>query len=109
MRFLRNLFILGLLQAVVATTAAADEPEGARVLSPGRAFFVPHWYVKAQGGAAVDVGEATFEQLVSPALQLSAAYRFTEYFGLRGSVSADGKSITFVLSDGRRYTVEITK
>lgn len=73
----RFFFVLSLLGAVVASAAAAD----------GTPFFVPHWYVKAQGGAAVDVGEANFTELVSPALQLSAGYRFTEYFALRGSVS----------------------
>ena len=50
-------------------------------------FFVPHWYVKAQGGAAYDIGEAKFSQLVSPALQLSLGYKFNEFIGVRGSLS----------------------
>ncbi len=58
-----------------------------RMLSRGRTFFVPHWYVKGQGGAAYDVGEAKFSQLLSPAIQLSLGYQPAELIGLRGSFS----------------------
>ena len=49
--------------------------------------FVPHWYLKMQGGGGVDVGEASFEKLVSPSLQLGLGYQISEYVGLRGDVS----------------------
>ena len=58
-----------------------------RELYPGTTFFVPHWFVKAQGGAIYHVGEADFTDLVSPTLQLSLGYQATEMFGFRGSVS----------------------
>lgn len=58
-----------------------------RMISPGRAFFVPHWYVKAQGGAAYDVGEAKFAKLLSPAFQLTMGYKFNELVGVRGGIS----------------------
>ena len=58
-----------------------------KLLSPGIPFFVPHWYVKAQGGAAYDVGEAKFSQLLSPAVQLSLGYQPVELIGVRGSLN----------------------
>ena len=57
------------------------------LVSSGTFFHVPHWYLKAQGGVAYDVGEAQFSQLLSPALQLSAGYQLSELFSIRGSVS----------------------
>ena len=66
-----------------ATAISQTEP---RLLSPGRTFFVPHWYVKAQGGAAYDVGEACFYELLSPAFQLSMGYQPAELIGVRGSL-----------------------
>lgn len=65
------------------TVISQTEP---RLLSPGRTFFVPHWYVKAQGGAAYDVGEARFHELLSPAFQLSMGYQPAELIGVRGSL-----------------------
>ena len=65
------------------TVISQTEP---RLLSPGGTFFVPHWYVKAQGGAAYDVGEARFHELLSPAFQLSMGYQPTELIGVRGSL-----------------------
>ena len=57
------------------------------LISEGNYFFVPHWFLKAQAGAAYDVGEADFSQLLSPAVQLSAGYHFNEWFALRGSLN----------------------
>lgn len=65
------------------TVNSQTEP---RLLSPSRTFFVPHWYVKAQGGAAYDVGEARFHELLSPAFQLSMGYQPAELIGVRGSL-----------------------
>ena len=58
-----------------------------RLVSVPRAFFVPHWYVKAQAGASYDVGEGKFSQLISPSIQLAGGYKFNEFFGLRGTIS----------------------
>ena len=80
-----------LLTLFVSSTFVANAQQEVqterRLVSVPRAFFVPHWYIKAQGGAAYDVGEAKFSQLLSPALQISMGYKFNEIFGLRGSVS----------------------
>jgi len=88
----RNLVLLCILTFASILSASGEERmqqdiTGKRLLSPAVAFFVPHWYVRAQVGAAADVGEAEFAQLLSPGVQLGAGYQFTEWFGLRGSVS----------------------
>ena len=80
-------FIIFLIGTTAVVNAQTGTPAERRLVVPSVPFFVPHWYVRAQGGAAYDVGEAKFTQLVSPALQLSLGYKFNEYFGLRGSLS----------------------
>jgi outer membrane protein OmpA-like peptidoglycan-associated protein len=65
----------------------SQTPVRGRLLADSRPFFVPHWYIRAQGGMAYDVGEAKFSQLLSPGLQLSAGYQFTELFGARLSMT----------------------
>ena len=73
--------------AVLSGYAQTTGTEEQRLVAPSRAFFVPHWYIKAQGGAAYDLGEAKFSQLLSPAVQLAVGYRFTEDWGLRLAVN----------------------
>ena len=46
--------------------------------------FRPHWYMQVQGGIGHTIGEGKFSDLVSPAAALSAGYRFTPVWGLRG-------------------------
>ena len=75
------------LGIVLNVQAQTDDGVERKLIHPSRAFFVPHWYVKAQAGAAYDVGEAKFGQLVSPALQLALGYKFDELYGVRGSLS----------------------
>ena len=73
------LFLLTLLLSVPFVANAQQEAQTEqRLVSVPRSFFVPHWYVKAQGGAAYDVGEAKFSQLLSPGLQLAMGYKFNE-------------------------------
>ena len=90
---MRRLIILVTLFTSVAFVAKAQQTvqqevqTERRLVSMPLSFFVPHWYIKAQGGAAYDVGEAKFSQLLSPALQISMGYKFSEIFGVRGSVS----------------------
>ena len=84
----KALFLLTLFVSSAFVANAQQEAQTERrLVSVPRAFFVPHWYIKAQGGAAYDIGEAKFSQLLSPALQISMGYKFNEIFGLRGSVS----------------------
>ena len=49
--------------------------------------FRPHWYMQVQGGIGHTIGEGKFSDLVSPAAALSAGYRFTPVWGLRGGFS----------------------
>lgn len=67
---MRKLLItLTLIISAVLTGSAQQEPTVERKLVyASRPFFVPHWYVKAQAGAAYDIGEAKFSQLISPSL-----------------------------------------
>jgi len=81
-------FLLSMLIGMTFSAQAQERDSIERKLvQPSRVFFVPHWYIKAQGGAAYDVGEASFSQLISPSLQLTLGYKFDEVFGVRGSVS----------------------
>ena len=45
--------------------------------------FRPHWELGVQAGVAHTIGEAGFGQLLSPAAQLSATYRFHHAMGVR--------------------------
>ena len=83
----KSLLSLLLLFSAILSVSAQDSTAERRMVYPSMPFFVPHWYVKAQGGAAYDIGEAKFSQLVSPALQLSLGYKFNEFIGVRGSLS----------------------
>ncbi len=87
---MRKLFVLINLLAICTFSMASPQQgnEGERkMISPGHAFFVPHWYVKAQGGGAYDIGEAKFSQLLSPSFQLTMGYQFHELLGVRAGVS----------------------
>ncbi len=76
-----------IVSAVLSVSAQQDTIVERKLVYASRPFFVPHWYVKALGGAAFDVGEAKFSQLLSPAAQLVAGYQFDELWGLRGTLS----------------------
>ena len=78
--------VVGVMPAAAETPGQQDGYENQPLLN-GNSFFVPHWYIRAQGGAGFDVGEADFAQLISPSIQLTAGYQFSELFGLRGSLS----------------------
>lgn len=45
--------------------------------------FTPHFYIQPQVGAAYTLGEASFDNLISPAAALNFGYRFKPAFGLR--------------------------
>ena len=58
-----------------------------RLVKPAETIFLPHFYLGIQGGAAYDVGEAKFGDLISPAVQLGLGYRFIPQLGARFSLS----------------------
>jgi len=49
--------------------------------------FKRHWYLQAQGGVAHTLGEADFSDLISPAMAISAGYRFAPLWGVRFGLS----------------------
>ena len=86
---MRKLFLLLCLVfgSCMAVQAQQEGPGTRRLLSDGTDFFVPHWFITLQGGAAYDVGEAKFSNLVSPALQLSVGYQYNHFLGTRLAIS----------------------
>lgn len=85
----RLVSLISMLFCMTFSAQAQEQQDSVerRLVQPSHVYFVPHWYLKAQAGASYDVGEAKFSQLISPAVQLTLGYKFSEYFGLRGSVS----------------------
>jgi hypothetical protein len=79
-KHMRKLLITLTLMISAALTGSAQQEATVerKLVYASRPFFVPHWYVKAQAGAAYDIGEAKFSQLLSPSLQLVAGYQFDE-------------------------------
>jgi len=66
---------------------AQEQQEEREVILAPMDIFVPHWQVGGSIGVGYDVGEAKFEQLLSPALQLEGAYHFNEFLAVRLSLS----------------------
>ena len=85
----RLVSLISMLFCMTFSAQAQEQQDSVerRLVQPSHVYFIPHWYLKAQAGASYDVGEAKFSQLISPAVQLTLGYKFSEYFGLRGSVS----------------------
>lgn len=75
--------IVSLMLAMGFMTASAQEqqPQTENV-------FNPHWFVQVQGGVQYTLGEISFGDLISPNVQVSGGYNFTDIFGLRLSVNA---------------------
>ena len=61
--------------------------------------FRPHWGMTLQGGAAYTMGEAYFQQLLSPAAQISATYNFHHAMGVRFGLSGWQGKGTVVVTD----------
>lgn len=81
------LLLAFLVIGTCTSIAQVNQATERRLVSPGVPFFVPHWYIKVQAGGAYDLGEAKFNQTLSPSIQLAVGYKFNELFGLRGTVS----------------------
>lgn len=45
--------------------------------------FKSHWFLTVQGGAQYTLGEAKFNKLISPNVQLGLGYQFSPVFGMR--------------------------
>ena len=57
--------------------------------------FSPEPYIQIQGGAAYDLGDASFFDLLSPAAQVAVGYRFVDCFSARLAVNGwQGKHAT---------------
>ena len=75
------------LTGILSGTSAQNGTVRRELVSPAHYFFVPHWKLGIQAGGAYDIGEAKFQDLLSPALQITAGYHFNEYFGVRAGLS----------------------
>lgn len=76
------LFFLGV------SSVKSQQPEAKlQMVDFAEAEFVPHWQLGVQGGVAADLGEAPLAKLLSPALQVTAEYRFLPFLGIRGAIS----------------------
>jgi len=83
------IFTLCLLLGIAGAVQAQQSDSYVRreLVSAPVDFFVPHWFVGFQLGGAYDVGEASFDELISPALQLSAGYQYNPWLSTRLAVS----------------------
>ena len=62
--------------------------------------FHPHWGFKLHGGASYTMGEASFQNLLSPAAQVSGTYNFHHAMGVRFGLSGwQGKGSVVVEDD----------
>lgn len=50
--------------------------------------FVPHWEMQLGIGGQYTLGEVSFDELLSPNVQIGAGYWFTPSLGVRGTVNA---------------------
>ena len=76
--------VLG-LSAIVAMGQVG--PQNLRIKEEGKTIFNPHWYMQAQAGASHTIGEASFGDLISPAMGIYAGYQFTPLWGLRAGLT----------------------
>ena len=74
-------------QAILAALLLASSTSLFAQKETEKTEFRPHWYMQVQGGIGHTIGEGKFSDLVSPAAALSAGYRFTPVWGLRGGFS----------------------
>jgi outer membrane protein OmpA-like peptidoglycan-associated protein len=84
-------FFLSLAFFVCSFTGAMAQYESytaeQQQVVPELDFFVPHWFVNLQAGGSYHVGEAKFQDLLSPHLQLGLGYQFNPIWAGRLSLS----------------------
>lgn len=73
-------FTVGLMIASATQAMAQQEKEDVE--------FVPHWYIGLYGGAQHTLGEAKFNDLISPNIQVGIGYQVNPWFGLRLAANA---------------------
>lgn len=76
---MKQIILAALLLASTTSLFAQKETE--------KIEFRSHWYMQVQGGIGHTIGEGKFSDLVSPTAAMSAGYRFTPVWGLRGGFS----------------------
>ncbi len=72
-----------LISAILATVLFAGTAGAHQSKTDKSVEFRPNWNLQLQGGAAYTLGESRFGDLVSPAVFLSAGYRFHPAWGFR--------------------------
>ena len=84
---LRNSLTAIVLGLSTLASVAQTGPQNLRIKEEGKTVFKPHWYMQAQAGASHTIGEASFGDLISPAMGIYAGYQFTPIWGLRAGIS----------------------
>lgn len=85
---MKNCYLRVLMLVLLgATFTAARAQEERELLLAPMNVFVPHWQLGLGVGAAYDVGEDKFKNLISPAVEVTAAYHFNEFLAARLAVS----------------------
>ena len=78
-----------LLAAVLLSFSTAVMAQATYTDAEGNKYeFVPHWYIDLQGGAQYTVGEAKFEKLLSPNVQVALGRQFIPWLGVRLQANA---------------------
>lgn len=92
------------LTSVVALLIMGGVASAQQSKSDEKVEFRPHWGLTVQGGASYTVGEAKFAELLSPAAQLSASYKFHHAMGVRFGVTGwQGKGTVVVTEEMYRF------
>ena len=84
MKSIKTLLIGALLGFSASTMAQASYTD-----ADGNKYeFQPHWFLDLQGGAQYTVGEAKFDKLLSPNVQVALGRQFKPWLGLRLQANA---------------------
>lgn len=82
------LSIMALLMCIAPVFAQVANAKGNKEKAAKETIeFNRHWYMKVQGGIAYTLGETSFKDLISPALDLSAGYQITPVWGIQFGLS----------------------
>ena len=84
---LRNSLTAIVLGLSTLAGMAQTGPQNLRIKEEGKTVFNPHWYMQLQAGASHTVGEASFGDLISPAMGVYAGYQFSPVWGLRAGLT----------------------
>ena len=94
-------FLMSVVALLVMSGVASAQQQSK---SDEKVEFRPHWGLNVQGGAAYTIGEAKFAELLSPAAQLTAAYKFHHAMSVRFGLSGwQGKGTVVVTEEMYRF------